>query len=129
MLKILNRPRDEKMVVMPQDIIEIIRVDEDNQSVNVSEWRDRVPDIYECANCSLPIFDSFHRIDSGSRQPSFWQPIHQTCVSMQNDDTLGMNLTLVECTRCGAHLGYVFDDGPPPTGLRYSLTRAAWVVI
>lgn len=129
MIRTTSKPRDEKLVILPKDIIDILGNENDRASLDLANWRENIPGIYECAVCRLPVFDSWHLIESDADQPSFWQPIHPTCISLQSDETLGMALTLVECTRCGAHLGYVFDDGPAPTGLRYALTRAAWILI
>ena len=80
--------------------------------------------IFSCAGCDLPLFDSKTKFDSGTGWPSFYQPLPNAV--LQSDDTsMGMDRTEVHCRRCGGHLGHVFDDGPPPTGLRYCMDGVA----
>jgi len=79
---------------------------------------------YDCAGCALPLFVSATKFDSGTGWPSFYQPI-AGAVSTQGDDSLLMERTEVHCSRCGGHLGHVFDDGPRPTGLRYCMNGVA----
>jgi peptide-methionine (R)-S-oxide reductase len=77
-----------------------------------------------CAGCDLPLFSSTTKFDSGTGWPSFWNPLPKA-VDTERDSTLGMVRTAVNCHRCGGHLGHVFDDGPPPTGLRYCMNGLA----
>ena len=77
--------------------------------------------LYRCAGCATPLFDSADKYESGSGWPSFTQPISAERVTDHSDVSHGMTRTEVRCTRCDGHLGHVFPDGPPPTGLRYCI--------
>ena len=80
--------------------------------------------IYHCAGCALPPFSSATKYDSHTGWPSFWRPLAHA-VGEDRDTRFGMARTEIHCARCGGHLGHVFPDGPPPTGLRYCMNGAA----
>ena len=81
--------------------------------------------IYRCAACQLELFDSADKYDSGSGWPSFTQPIAEDHVTNHSDVSHGMTRTESRCARCDSHLGHVFPDGPPPTGLRYCMNSVS----
>jgi peptide-methionine (R)-S-oxide reductase len=80
--------------------------------------------VFTCAGCARDLFSSTTKFDSHTGWPSFWAPLDRA-VGTTSDTSLGMARTAVHCSRCGGHLGHVFDDGPPPTGLRYCMNGVA----
>jgi peptide-methionine (R)-S-oxide reductase len=88
-------------------------------------WDTKTKGVYACVCCGEPLYSSETKFDSGSGWPSFFAPVSRDSVETAEDTGHGMQRTEVRCHRCGAHLGHVFADGPPPTGLRHCINSAA----
>lgn len=112
---------EEWKKVLPSDVYYIAR-----QKGTERPWTSKFEKFdevgtYYCAACGNALFKSDTKFESGCGWPSFYDPISKSSIIYTPDNTLGMSRTEVQCGRCKAHLGHVFDDGPPPTGLRYCI--------
>jgi peptide-methionine (R)-S-oxide reductase len=104
---------------------EITRRADTEMAYTGATWNEHGKGIFRCICCNLALFSSATKFDSGTGWPSFWAPIAKENVVDAGDNSLGMERTEVKCKLCNAHLGHVFPDGPPPTGLRYCMNSAS----
>ena len=88
-------------------------------------WNTKASGTYRCVCCGQPLFSSDTKYDSGTGWPSFWAPVNDSAVALREDRSLFMLRTEVLCSKCDAHLGHVFPDGPAPTGHRFCMNSAA----
>ena len=113
-----------KAILSPQ-AYDVLRKKGTERAFTGALLKNKQEGIYACAGCGLPLFSSNHKFDSGTGWPSFWQPVCRSNVEEKGDRSLFTVRTEVLCARCGGHLGHVFKDGPPPTGLRYCMNSVA----
>jgi peptide-methionine (R)-S-oxide reductase len=122
--KIVKTENEWRQQLSPQ-AFNVTREDGTEMAFTGKYWDNHEAGLYRCACCGNALFSSETKFESGTGWPSFWQPIAEENVEKLDDATFGMRRTAVECTRCDAHLGHVFPDGPRPTGLRYCMNSAS----
>jgi peptide-methionine (R)-S-oxide reductase len=117
----IDLSNDEWKKILPEDVYFIAR-QKGTERPGTSKWEhSKEVGTYYCAACGNALFKSDTKFESGCGWPSFYEPISKTSIIYTPDNTHGMERTEVQCGRCKAHLGHVFEDGPPPTGLRYCI--------
>ncbi len=121
--KVNQSEKDWKKVLSPE-IYDVARLKGTERPFSSKFETSKEIGTYYCAVCGNPLFQSDTKFDSGCGWPSFYEPISKTSILYHKDISLGMVRTEVTCGRCKSHLGHVFDDGPPPTGLRYCINGA-----
>ncbi len=117
----LDISNDEWKKVLPADVYNIAREKGTERAFTGKFWDHKEGGTYYCAACGNALFNSNGKFDSNCGWPSFFEPISKGSIIYAPDNTYGMKRTEVMCGKCKAHLGHVFEDGPPPTGLRYCI--------
>ena len=121
----VTKPDAEWKKTLTADQYNILRQKGTERPFTGTYWDNHEKGIYTCAACGQQLFSSNTKFESGTGWPSFYQAITKNAVTENVDNSVGMKRTEVLCSRCGGHLGHVFDDGPKPTGLRYCMNSAA----
>ena len=117
----VNLSEEEWKKVLPSDVFYIARMKGTERPWTSKFEKFDEKGTYYCAACGNPLFVSDTKFESGCGWPSFYEPISKSSIIYTPDNSHGMVRTEVQCGKCKAHLGHVFDDGPPPTGLRYCI--------
>lgn len=117
----VNISDDEWKKILPADVYQVARQKGTERPGSSSFEKMKDKGTFYCAVCGNPLFVSDAKFESGCGWPSFYEPISKGSIIYQPDNSHGMTRTEVQCGRCKSHLGHVFEDGPPPTGLRYCI--------
>ena len=110
---------------LPADAYRVARQSGTERAFTGATWDTKTDGVYRCVCCGQELFDSKTKFDSGTGWPSFWQPADEEAISLFGDRGMMASRVEVTCSRCDAHLGHVFEDGPDPTGLRYCMNSGA----
>jgi peptide-methionine (R)-S-oxide reductase len=121
--RVVKTDEEWKQILTPEQY-HVLRRHGTERAGSCALLREHRPGTFACAGCGQPLFKAGRKFESGTGWPSFFAPIEGS-IGTTEDRTFGMTRTEVHCSRCDGHLGHVFPDGPPPTGLRYCINGVA----
>jgi peptide-methionine (R)-S-oxide reductase len=124
-LEKVEKSNDEWQAELTSEQYDVLRRKGTEPAFTGEYWDTKEKGVYRCAGCGQELFSSDTKFDSGTGWPSFYQPMGDEAVEMEDDRSLFMSRTEVLCSSCGGHLGHVFDDGPNPTGKRYCINSCS----
>lgn len=122
--KVTKTPEEWRQQLTPEQY-HVTREHGTERAFSGKYWDTHTQGTYKCVCCGEPLFSSDSKFDSECGWPSFFVPLNEQNVAELSDNSFGMRRTEVRCSKCDAHLGHVFDDGPNPTGLRYCINSAS----
>lgn len=120
-----SRTKEEWKKILPPEKFHVLIEKGTEPPFTGKFYKNKKEGVYVCAGCGQELFRSDTKYDSGSGWPSFWTPISPDAVDLKQDNSLGTERIEVVCSRCGGHIGHLFDDGPRPTGKRYCINSLA----